>query len=52
MAKGNAKANAQGGRTAAAVEHRVKQKAAGRGNGREFEHHRVDEHDSHAPAGP
>jgi GTP diphosphokinase / guanosine-3',5'-bis(diphosphate) 3'-diphosphatase len=46
MAKGDSKAQ-----TAAATKRR-KPKAPGRGNGRDFEHHRVDDHDQRGPAGP
>jgi GTP diphosphokinase / guanosine-3',5'-bis(diphosphate) 3'-diphosphatase len=46
MAKGDSKAQ-----TAAATKRR-KPKAPGRGNGRDFEHHRVDDHDPRGPAGP
>jgi GTP diphosphokinase / guanosine-3',5'-bis(diphosphate) 3'-diphosphatase len=52
MAKGNAKRDAPGGQTAAATKRRKLPKTPGRGNGREFEHQRVDEHDGRGPAGP
>ena len=51
MAKGNAKGDAPGGQ-AAATKRRKLPKTAARGNGRDFDHHRVDEHDSRGPAGP
>jgi GTP diphosphokinase / guanosine-3',5'-bis(diphosphate) 3'-diphosphatase len=51
MAKGNAKADTSSERTAAATKRR-KPKVSGRGNGRDFEHQRVDEHDARGPAGP
>jgi guanosine-3',5'-bis(diphosphate) 3'-pyrophosphohydrolase len=51
MAKGNAKRDAPGGQTAA-TKRRKAPKTAGRGNGRDFERQRVDEHDRRGPAGP
>ena len=52
MAKGNAKGDAPGGQAAAATKRRKLPKTAARGNGRDFDHHSVDEHDSRGPAGP
>ena len=53
MAKGNAKRDAPGGRTAtASATKRRKLPKSGRGNGRDFEHQRVDEHEARGPAGP
>ena len=51
MAKGNAKGDAPGGQ-AATTKRRKLPKTAARANGRDFDHHRVDEHDSRGPAGP
>ncbi len=51
MAKANAKGDAPGGQ-AGATKRRKLPKTAGRANGRDFDHHRVDEHDSRGPAGP
>ncbi|MDQ5831839.1 MAG: HD domain-containing protein, partial [Actinomycetota bacterium] len=53
MAKGNAKADPKGAKAAAATKGRRKlPKTAGRHNGRDFDHQRVDDHDSRGPAGP
>ena len=52
MAKGNAKRDAPAGQTAAATKRRKLPKTGARGNGRDFDHHRVDEHGSRGPAGP
>ncbi len=51
MAKGKTKPSERGGRTAAATKRRKLPKA-GRGNGRDFDHQRVDEHGPRGPAGP
>ena len=51
MAKANAKRDAPAGQTAA-TKRRKLPKTGARGNGRDFDHHRVDEHDSRGPAGP
>ena len=52
MAKANAKGDAPGGQAGATPRRRKLPKTAGRANGRDFDHHRVDEHDSRGPAGP
>ena len=52
MAKANAKGDAPGGQAASATKRRKLPKTGASGNGRDFDHHRVDEHDSRGPAGP
>jgi hypothetical protein len=52
MAKDNAKGDAPSGQAATATKRRMKRKSADGATRRDFEHHRIDDHDSYAPAGP